>query len=448
MLNRYFGTDGIRGRVGDAPITADFMLRLGRAAGVVLAKGDPRLVVIGKDTRISGYMFESALEAGLAAAGVNIALLGPMPTPAVAYLTRTLYACAGIVISASHNPYHDNGIKFFCQKGEKLPDEVERAIEEELDQPFTTVESARMGKAQRIEDAVGRYVEFCKSTIPYGTVLQGLRLVVDCAHGSTYRVAPAVLRELGATVHVIGNQPDGLNINDHCGSTHPEALKEAVLESGADAGIAFDGDGDRAIMVDAGGEIVDGDDILYILARARQASGQLHGGVVGTVMSNLGLELALRECSIPFRRTAVGDRYIHQALIEAGWKLGGEASGHILCLDRTSTGDGIVSALQVLEVMAGSGRSLAELHSPVVKMPQTMVNVPVAAGAGAQLEASSRIRQALQSVEAELDGRGRVILRPSGTEPLIRVTLEGEDAAQIDRLARQLADVVRQELSD
>ena len=447
MGNIYFGTDGIRGRVGEAPITADFMLRLGRAAGVVLANGDSRAVVIGKDTRISGYMFESALEAGLAAAGANIALLGPMPTPAVAYLTRTLYACAGIVISASHNPFHDNGIKFFCQNGEKLPDEVEAAIEEELDKPFVTVDSPSMGKAQRIDDAAGRYVEFCKSTVPYGTVLRGLKLVVDCANGSTYRVGPSVLRELGAKVRVIGNLPDGMNINDGCGSTHPERLQQAVREEGADAGIAFDGDGDRVVMVDAEGQLVDGDDILYIVAMARKAAGLLQGGVVGTVMSNLGLELALQSAGISFKRTAVGDRYIHQALIESGWKLGGEASGHILCLDRTSTGDGIVSALQVLAVMARGGKSLGDLRSPVVKMPQTMVNVPVAAGAASQLDGSERIRDALQSVEAELDGRGRVILRPSGTEPLIRVTLEGEDAGQIDRLANQLADVVRQELA-
>lgn len=447
MGHRYFGTDGIRGRVGEAPVTADFMLRLGRAAGAVLAHGDPRAVVIGKDTRISGYMFESALEAGLAAAGANIALLGPMPTPAVAYLTRTLYACAGIVISASHNPFHDNGVKFFCQNGEKLPDETERAIEEELDKPFACVDSARMGKAQRIDDAAGRYVEFCKSTIPYGTVLHGLNLVVDCAHGSTYRVGPSVLRELGARVHVIGNQPDGLNINDQCGSTHPQSLQKAVLEQGAHAGIAFDGDGDRVIMVDAAGEIVDGDDILYIIAKGRQKSGSLNGGVVGTVMSNLGLELALQASGIPFMRVAVGDRYIHRALVEQGWKLGGETSGHILCLDRTSTGDGIVSALQVLEVMARSGRGLHELRVDVAKLPQTMVNVRIMAQSRAQWDHSDRIREALQAVEAELNGRGRVILRPSGTEPLIRVMLEGEDASQIDRLANQLADVVRSELN-
>lgn len=447
MVRSYFGTDGIRGRVGEPPITADFMLRLGRAAGTVLASGDPRAVVIGKDTRISGYMFESALEAGLAAAGANVALLGPMPTPAVAYLTRTLYACAGIVISASHNPYYDNGIKFFSAEGEKLPDEVEAAIEAELEQPFTTVESRRMGKATRIEDAAGRYIEFCKGTVPFGTLFNGWRLVVDCAHGSTYRVGPAVLRELGAEVTVIGNQPDGLNINDGCGSTNPEALYGAVRKREVDAGIAFDGDGDRVIMLDAAGNTVDGDDLLYIIACSRQDAGTLRGGVVGTVMSNLGLELALAERGIPFVRTRVGDRYVHRELVERGWALGGEASGHVLCLDRTSTGDGIVSALQVLEVMARSGRTLAELRAAVTRFPQTMVNVPIAAEARARLDDSARIRAAVIAVETRMNGRGRVILRPSGTEPLIRVTLEGEDAALIDLLANELADVVREELA-
>jgi phosphoglucosamine mutase len=446
MERKYFGTDGIRGRVGEPPITADFMLRLGRAAGVVLAAGDPRAVVIGKDTRISGYMFESALEAGLSAAGANVALLGPMPTPAVAYLTRTLYACAGIVISASHNPYFDNGIKFFSAEGEKLPDDVEAAIEAELDQPFTTVESASMGKAVRLEDAAGRYIEFCKGTVPFGTLFSGLRIVVDCANGSTYKVGPAVLRELGADVTVIGNAPNGLNINDGFGSTNPEALRHEVLRSKADLGIAFDGDGDRLIMVDGEGTTVDGDDMLYILARARLEAGQFEGGVVGTVMTNLGLELALRELGIPFLRTPVGDRHIHRALVDNGWVLGGEASGHLLCLDRTSTGDGIVSALQVLEVVARSGRSLAEWHAPIRKMPQTMINVPIGAEGKARLDASEPIRRELEAVEAQMNGRGRVILRPSGTEPLVRVTLEGEDEEQISLLAHQLAEVVQKEL--
>ena len=355
MDNKYFGTDGIRGRVGDTPVTADFMLRLGRAAGKVLACGDTRSVVIGKDTRISGYMFESALEAGLAAAGANVALLGPMPTPAVAYLTRTLHACAGIVISASHNPFYDNGIKFFSAEGEKLADAVEFAIETELQQPFSTVSSETMGKAVRIEDAAGRYIEFCKGTIPFETTLHGLKIVVDCANGATYRVAPAVLEELGANVIPIGVEPDGLNINKGCGSTYPEFVSKAVLEHGADLGIALDGDGDRVVMVDANGQVVNGDELLYIIATARQDQGLLQGGVIGTVMSNFGLELALKKRDIPFKRTPVGDRHVHKALVSNGWTLGGEASGHLLCLDRTSTGDGIVSALQVLEVMVGNG---------------------------------------------------------------------------------------------
>jgi len=446
MKKRYFGTDGVRGRVGEHPITADFILRLGRAVGTVLAGNDKRAVVIGKDTRISGYMFESALEAGLAAAGANVLLLGPMPTPAVAYLTRTLYACAGIVISASHNPYEDNGFKFFSATGEKLPDEVERAIEDELDKPFMTVDSSRMGKAARVDDAAGRYIEFCKGTVPFGTLFTGLRVVLDCAHGSTYRVAPAVLRELGAKVHVIGNEPDGMNINDHCGSTQPEAMQAEVVRRGADLGIALDGDGDRVVMADHEGELVDGDELLFILARNRQAEGRLSGGVVGTVMSNFGLELALGELGIPFQRTAVGDRHIHRALIENGWFLGGEASGHLLALDRTSTGDGIVSALQVLEVLVHSGKSLRALRQGMRKFPQTMINVPVSGNARERLSGSARISAAVREVEAELNGRGRVILRPSGTEPLIRVTLEGADSEQVASLARQLADTVRAEL--
>ena len=448
MAIRYFGTDGVRGRVGEHPITPDFMLKLGRAAGVVLAQGDQRAVVIGKDTRISGYMFESALEAGLSAAGANVLLLGPMPTPAVAYLTRTLYACAGIVISASHNPYYDNGIKFFSADGEKFPDAVEEAIEEELDKPFQTVDSAQMGKAARVDDAVGRYVEFCKGTIPFGTVLSGLRIVLDCANGSTYRVAPAVLRELGANVYEMGNQPDGLNINDNCGSTYPQAMCEAVRQRQADLGIALDGDGDRAILADSNGEIVDGDEMLFIIANARRDEGTLDGGVVGTVMSNFGLEQALERRGISFLRTPVGDRHIHRALVKNGWKLGGEASGHILCLDRTSTGDGIVSALQVLEVMIRSGQPLHELKSGMSKFPQTMINVPVSAEGQARMENSSRIRQAVRDIEQQMNGQGRVILRPSGTEPLIRVTLEGQDAGDVQRLAEELAETVRQALGE
>lgn len=444
---KYFGTDGVRGRVGEHPITPDFMLKLGRAAGIVLAQGDKRAVVIGKDTRISGYMFESALEAGLSAAGADVLLLGPMPTPAVAYLTRTLYACAGIVISASHNPYYDNGIKFFSADGEKFPDSVEAAIERELEKPFQTVDSAEMGKAARVDDAVGRYVEFCKGTMPFGFALSGLRIVLDCANGSTYRVAPAVLRELGAKVYKMGAKPDGLNINDKCGSTYPQAMCSLVRKKGADIGIALDGDGDRVILADADGEVVDGDEMLYIMARARHEEGTLEGGVVGTVMSNFGLELAFEGHGIPFVRTAVGDRHIHRELVEKGWKLGGEASGHILTLDRTSTGDGIISALQVLEVMQATGKSLKELKQGMTKFPQTMINVPVSNDGPARMEGSERIRNAVQEIEQQMNGQGRVILRPSGTEPLIRVTLEGRDASEVQRLAEQLADTVREELT-
>jgi phosphoglucosamine mutase len=447
MKNKYFGTDGIRGRVGESPVTADFMLRLGRAAGKVLADGDSRSVVIGKDTRISGYMFESALEAGLAAAGANVAMLGPMPTPAIAYLTRTLHACAGIVISASHNPFYDNGIKFFSSEGEKLPDDVEVAIEAELDQPFSTVSSEKMGKAVRIEDAAGRYIEFCKGTIPFTTMLRGLKIVVDCANGATYRVAPAVLEELGAEVIAIGIDPNGLNINEGCGSTYPEFARQAVLEHGADLGIALDGDGDRVIMIDARGEVVNGDELLYIIATARQDKGLLQGGVVGTVMSNFGMELALKERNIPFERAPVGDRHVHRALIRNGWTLGGEASGHLLCLDKTSTGDGIISALQVLEVMVSNGKGLAELTKDIKKLPQVMINVPIN-GQITDLADSETINDAVKSVQAQLGDTGRVILRPSGTEPLIRVTLEGTDEVQVNQLAEELAELVRTELTN
>jgi phosphoglucosamine mutase len=446
MSRKYFGTDGVRGRVGEHPITADWILRQGRAAGIVLAENDKRGVVIGKDTRISGYMFESALEAGLAAAGANVLLLGPMPTPAVAYLTRTLYACAGIVISASHNPFEDNGIKFFSANGEKLPDDVEQAIEDELDQPFVTVDSAHMGKATRIDDAAGRYIEFCKGTVPFGTLLSGIRIALDCANGATYKVAPAVLRELGAKVYVMGDQPDGMNINHRCGSTQPQAMQEYVIKSGADLGIALDGDGDRVVFADSEGELVDGDDLLYVIASAGKAQGTFTGGVVGTVMTNFGLEMAFADLGIPFIRTAVGDRHIHRALMEKGWTLGGETSGHLLALDRTSTGDGIVSALQVLELLVRSGKSLRELRQGMEKFPQTMINVPVSVDARQRFGESEIINSAVRDVEAELNGKGRVILRPSGTEPLIRVTLEGADSSQIERLANQLADTVRAEL--
>ena len=446
MTRKYFGTDGVRGRVGEHPITADWILRLGRAAGIVLAGEDKRGVVIGKDTRVSGYMFESALEAGLAAAGANVLLLGPMPTPAVAYLTRTLYACAGIVISASHNPFEDNGIKFFSETGEKLPDEVELAIEEEIDKPFVTVDAGHMGRAARVDDAAGRYIEFCKGTMPFGVLFSGMRIALDCAHGATYKVAPAVLRELGAKVNVIGNRPDGMNINDRCGSTQPEAMQRHVVETGADVGVALDGDGDRVVLADAEGNLVDGDELLYIIANARRAEGAFNGGVVGTVMTNFGLELALKGMGIPFLRTDVGDRHIHRALISNGWVLGGETSGHLLALDRASTGDGIVSALIVLELMAKTGKSLKELRHGMEKYPQTMINVPVAPGGQQKLDESASIKQAVADVEAELNGKGRVILRPSGTEPLIRVTLEGADETLVNTLAEQLADTVRSEL--
>ncbi|ROR32089.1 phosphoglucosamine mutase [Inmirania thermothiophila] len=445
MARRYFGTDGVRGRVGEEPVTAPFVLRLGWAAGRVLAQRGAHRVVIGKDTRISGYMFESALEAGLSAAGVDILLLGPMPTPGIAYLTRTLRAEAGIVISASHNPYHDNGIKFFSADGAKLPDAVEEAIEAELERPFVTVEGARLGRAQRVDDAAGRYIEFCKSTVPPRFSLKGMKLVVDCAHGATYHIAPAVFRELGAEVVPIGISPNGLNINDGCGSTAPQALREAVLREGADAGLAFDGDGDRVVMVDERGEIVDGDGLLYVIARARHACGELRGDVVGTQMTNLGLEQALAGLGIGLHRTRVGDRYILEALNARGWTLGGETSGHIICLDRTTTGDGIVSGLQVLEAMVREGRPLSALLAGLARYPQELVNVRVA-GIVRELAPTPRLREAIRDTEGRLDGRGRVLLRPSGTEPVIRVMVEGEDAAEVRRLAEALAAVVAEEL--
>ncbi len=436
MARQFFGTDGIRGRVGQTPITPEFVLKLGWAAGRVLGNSHGGKVVIGKDTRISGYMFESALEAGLSAAGLDILLLGPMPTPAIAYLTRTLNADAGIVISASHNPFHDNGIKFFSADGSKLPDGVEEAIEAELSKPMELVESARLGRARRITDAPGRYIEFCKSAFPFGMDLSGLKLAVDCANGATYHIAPNVLRELGAEVVVLGAEPDGLNINVECGSTHPEALCAAVREHGCHAGVALDGDGDRLIMVDADGEVVDGDELLFVMAMAAHARAPL-AGVVGTLMSNLGLELALRERGIGFERAKVGDRYVLERLNALGWQLGGESSGHILCLDRTSTGDGIISALQVLAAMVGSGRPLAELKRGMRKFPQTLINVRLEGGFDAM--ASSRVQGAVAAVESELGERGRVLLRPSGTEPLVRVMVEGEEADEVSRLAERLA---------
>ncbi len=440
MSRKYFGTDGIRGRVGQHPITPDFMLKLGWAAGRVLARGNGGKVVIGKDTRISGYMFESALEAGLAAAGVDILLLGPMPTPAVAYLTRTLHADAGIVISASHNAYGDNGIKFFFGDGSKLPDEVEQAIEAELDKPMELVPSSELGKARRVVDAGGRYIEFCKSRFPKTLDLKGLKIVVDCANGATYHVAPSVFTELGASVHTIGAEPDGLNINVNCGSTHPQLLQHEVQTRGADLGIAFDGDGDRVIMVDHEGEVVDGDELLYIIA-SQPREPQLPG-VVGTLMSNLGMEHALKRQGIGFARAKVGDRYVMETLRERGWTLGGESSGHIICLSCTTTGDGIISALQVLWAMVEQGKGLRELKSGMTKYPQSLINVRLAGGF--RVEESELVKQAVVDAEQELADKGRVLLRPSGTEPLVRVMVEGEDAAQVARLARQLAAVVEQ----
>ncbi|MCP5415261.1 MAG: phosphoglucosamine mutase, partial [Chromatiaceae bacterium] len=417
MARKYFGTDGIRGRVGEGHINPEFVLKLGWAAGRVLGNGEGGKVLIGKDTRISGYMFEAALEAGLAAAGVDIRMLGPMPTPAIAYLTRTLHASAGIVISASHNPHEDNGIKFFSSTGNKLPDAIEELIEEELGKPMTTVSSSRLGKAKRLEDARGRYIEFCKSTIPSRLDFRGLKVVVDCAHGATYHIAPDVLEEIGAEVIAIGAEPNGLNINEGFGATKPRALASSVRVNGAHLGIALDGDGDRVIMVDETGEVVDGDEILYIIARSRLTNGGLQGSVVGTHMSNLGLEVALRDLGVGFERVAVGDRYILERLSEQDWTLGGEASGHIICRDRTTTGDGIVSALQVLAEINKTGKTLGELRSGMVKFPQELINVPLGGARAADVMASKAVVDAVRSVESTMGADGRVLLRPSGTEP-------------------------------
>ncbi|MEO9079777.1 MAG: phosphoglucosamine mutase [Rhodanobacter sp.] len=440
---KYFGTDGIRGLVGTWPISADFMLRLGRAVGAVLVReGKQRpKVLIGKDTRISGYMFESALEAGLVAAGADVGLLGPMPTPAVAFLTRSMRAQAGIVISASHNPHHDNGIKFFSAVGEKLSDEVELAIEQEVDAAFATVPSEQLGKAVRVDDSVARYAEFCKATVAEDFSLRGLKLVLDCAHGATYQVAPKVFAELGAEVITIGDKPDGFNINREVGSTHPQALQQAVLAHAADIGIAFDGDGDRLILCDRYGKLADGDDILYVLAYSLHGHGLLKGPVVGTLMSNYGLQQALAKLGVPLIRANVGDRYVMQQLRQHGGMLGGETSGHILCLDRATTGDGIIAALAVLEALAGSGQDLAVARQGLTKLPQIMLNVR-AVGARESL-ASVEVQTALAEVEQVLHGRGRVVLRASGTEPLVRVTIEGTDATEVQQLAERLAGIVK-----
>jgi len=405
------------------------------------------MVLIGKDTRISGYMLESAMEAGLAASGVDVRLLGPMPTPAIAYLTRTFHAQAGIVISASHNPFEDNGIKFFGADGAKLPDAVEQAIEVQMDEPLVTVEPRAIGKAKRVDDAPGRYIEFCKGSIPLETDLGGLRVVVDCANGAAYHITPNVLRELGATVVTLGIEPNGFNINDGVGSTHPRRLQKTVIEEQADLGIALDGDADRVIMVDAKGHVVDGDDILYIIARSRQAGGGLRGPVVGTVMTNLGLELALQRHGIGLERTAVGDRYILERLMHEDWVLGGEPSGHVICRDRTTTGDGTIAALQVLAEMVRSGRSLGELAGDVEKCPQRLVNLALGQTPVSEVMASPSVLAAVKEAEAELGNEGRVLLRPSGTEPLIRVMVEGTDAAKVDRLAQHIADGVSHFLS-
>ncbi|MBK6742346.1 MAG: phosphoglucosamine mutase [Hydrogenophilales bacterium] len=447
MSRKFFGTDGVRGKVGEEPITPGMVMRLGFAAGKVLVAaehealhGERPAVLIGKDTRVSGYMLESALEAGLTAAGVDVRLTGPMPTPGIAYLTRALRLQAGVVISASHNPYDDNGIKFFSAKGAKLPDAVELAIEQAMEEPIRTAASIGLGRVKRVDDAAGRYIEFCKGSFPYDLDLRGLRIVVDCANGAAYHIAPPVLHELGADVVAIGNEPDGLNINHHCGATHPETLSKAVRKHRADVGIALDGDGDRLMMADANGQIADGDRLLYAIARDRKERGTPLGGVVGTLMTNLGAELALRSLGCDFARANVGDRYVLERMQEKGWLLGGETSGHILCLDRHSTGDGIISALQVLAALRYSGRPLSETIKDCPIFPQVMINVRVAKGF--KLDGQGEVDAAVRLVEAELGDSGRVVLRPSGTEPLIRVMVEGRDEAQVRRCAERIAQAV------
>ncbi len=442
MANRkYFGTDGVRGKVGTYPITPDFALKLGWAAGKVLASQGSRTVLIGKDTRISGYMLESALEAGLAAAGLSAAFTGPMPTPAIAYLTRTFRAEAGIVISASHNPYYDNGIKFFSSQGTKLPDDIEEAIEAMLDQPMDCVESADLGKASRISDAAGRYIEFCKSTFPAHLGLDGYKIVVDCANGATYHIAPNVLRELGAEVIEIGATPNGININEKCGATDVKALQEKVLETKADVGLAYDGDGDRIMMVDHLGNKVDGDQILFIIAREALRSGQLKGGVVGTLMSNMSLEIALKMLGVPFVRANVGDRYVLEKMVEHNWTLGGENSGHIIIADKNTTGDGIIASLAVLSAMVQHRLSLNELASAVKLFPQVLINVRFAGGDN-PLD-SEAVKAVAADVEKRLEGKGRILLRKSGTEPLIRVMVECEDGTLAKQCAEEIAETVK-----
>ncbi|MHB1585896.1 MAG: phosphoglucosamine mutase [Acidiferrobacteraceae bacterium] len=441
MKKRFFGTDGIRGRVGEEPITPEVMLKLGWAAGCVLGGADLR-VVIGKDTRVSGYLLESAIEAGLSAAGADISLLGPMPTPGIAYLTRTLRAHAGIVISASHNLYQDNGIKFFSAQGTKLPDAVELAIEEQMSHPLVIQSSRSLGKVRRHADAAGRYIEFCKSSFPNRLSLSGLRIVVDCANGAAYQIAPHVFSELGAEVVAVANEPDGFNINFECGSVHPRSLQAAVRAHDANLGLALDGDGDRVIMVDHQGGCVDGDQILYIIAAARHATGTMNGGVIGTEMSNFGLEQALKSLAIPFKRSAVGDRYVLALMQQEGWELGGEGSGHIICLDKSTTGDGIIAALQVLSVMVETNVSLADLRSSMPVYPQRTINIPLGDGR-LDVGSSAEVADARRAVEAELHADGRVLVRASGTEPVVRVTVEGRDSGEVSRLCEQLAETVR-----
>ncbi|HTN93378.1 MAG TPA: phosphoglucosamine mutase [Gallionella sp.] len=442
MGNKYFGTDGVRGRVGEDPITPQFVMHLGYAAGRVLAStGDDRTgVLIGKDTRISGYMLESALEAGLIAAGIDVYLAGPVPTPAVAYLTRALRLQAGIVISASHNPFEDNGIKFFSAHGTKLPDETERAIEAAMDEEMKTNASDGLGKAKRIDDAAGRYIEFCKSTFPAELDLRGLKIVVDSAHGATYHIALHVFHELGADVIAIGAQPDGRNINDGYGATAPDNLRKAVVEHKADVGIALDGDGDRLVMADSSGKLYDGDQLLYVIARHRQAQGKLHGGVAGTLMTNLAFEHAMQTLGIPFQRAKVGDRYVMELLQQQGWQLGGENSGHIICLDKHSTGDGIISALQVLHALRSNKQNLAEATADLHMYPQVLINVKV--NKGIDCLGHDKVKAAVVDAEQALNGKGRVLLRPSGTEPLLRVMVEGENKQLVEQSARRIADVV------
>lgn len=440
MQRKYFGTDGIRGRTGIEPITAEFALKLGWAVGQVLAQDNRGTVLIGMDTRISGYMLAAALEAGLIASGLDVFLVGAMPTPGIAYLTRSLGAKVGVVVSASHNPYFDNGIKFFNSDGRKLPDAIESNIEDLLSSPMTTVKPDLIGRSKFMGDAPARYIGFCKSTFLKSYDLKGIKVVIDCANGATYHIAPHVFSELGADVISIHHHPDGFNINENCGSTHPQSLQQCVLEHHADIGIAFDGDGDRLILVDHQGEIVDGDEILFIIARAYHEQRNLSGGVIGTLMSNLGLENAFKAMQIPFIRTQVGDRYVMDALVETGWQIGGEASGHIICLDKTTTGDGIISALQVLGEMCRTRQALRDLKKGMKKCAQILLNVPVANGA--TVVKHPKVQSLYQHLENELQNRGRIVLRASGTEPLVRVMVEGEDTALIQQVAQEIADMV------